>query len=256
MLLTYLQKFTIKSIVLMSLCFSLLVKADVSHDNPQIKPIDLPKITVVTEYLEPFQIKNDDGSLDGMATEIIRALFTYINKPLNIKVMPWARAFSIASNEKNTLIYSIARTAPRENNFHWLAPITKEEYYFWGLKTKFPKSIENIELLKSYQTSASRDSNVEAYLLDKKFLKIYRLVTEDQSLQMLSQKRIELMLETELTLRYRANRLGLAFNKLRRLRAVKELNSELYFAFNKQTDLATVELFKNAFKTSRCNKAN
>jgi len=223
--------------------------ADVSLEKNKIQTANLAKITVVTEYLEPFQIKNDDGSLDGMATEIIRALFTYLDKPLSIEVMPWARAFAIASNEKNTLIYSIARPPQRENDFHWLASIAKEEYYFWGLKTKFPRGIDNIELLKPYQTSASRDSNVESYLLDKQFFKIYRLVTEDQSLQMLSQKRIDLMLETELTLRYRADKLGLAFNKLRRLRPVKELNSELYFAFNKQTDLATVELFKNAFQT-------
>ena len=64
---------------------------------------------------------------------------------------------------------------------------------------------------------------------------------------MLDSARIDLMLETELTLRSRAKKLGLDHNKLIKLRTVNALNNELSFAFNKQTDLELVKRFQQAF---------
>ena len=52
------------------------------------------RVRVVTEYLEPYQIKLADGSLGGYMTEVVKAVFHLTGDSPDIEVMPWARAFS------------------------------------------------------------------------------------------------------------------------------------------------------------------
>jgi len=242
MLFTFNLRFIFSSVYLASLIFSFPIEAA----EPQAHTPT--KITVVTEYLEPYQIQNADGRLGGQATEVIEALFAKLNIPLEIKVMSWARAYAMATKQSNVLIYSIARTKERENDFHWLGHLAYEQFYFWGLNKNFTQPINHIEQLKSYNISASRGSNVESYLRKNQFKNIYDIVTEDQSLLMLNSARIDLIVETELTLKSRAKKLGLDYKKLKKLKEVKALNNELGFAFSKKTDINLVKLFIKTFK--------
>ena len=57
--------------------------------------VQIPKydVNVVTEILDPYQMYNDEGQLDGLSTDIVKALFKQANAKANIKVMPWPRAY-------------------------------------------------------------------------------------------------------------------------------------------------------------------
>lgn len=209
----------------------------------------LPKIKVVTEYLEPYQVKNPDGSLGGFSTEIVQAIFQQAQYQADISVMPWARAYEVAKRNKNVLIYSIAHTKSRHNHFHWLGSIKNERHYFWGLKTKFPVPIDTLSLLKGYKIAASRNSNVAEYLSTNNFFNVHLLTKEEQNMLMLFKGRVDLISATELTLKKRAERLGLDFNQLIKVSEVTELNNELSIAFSLDTDAKLVEHFQQAFQT-------
>jgi polar amino acid transport system substrate-binding protein len=84
------------------------------------------EIDVVTELLEPYQIEKADGSLGGFSTEVVEALFKITKDQASIKIMPWARAYEVALNQPNTLIYSIAHTQMRDKKFHWIGALKKE----------------------------------------------------------------------------------------------------------------------------------
>ena len=114
------------------LVFTILFSCVTNGKNP-----DLPKLKVVTEIIAPFQLQNDNGELTGFSVEIIQALFDEIDLQPNIIVMPWARAYDVAKNEPNVLIFSIARTPHREPMFHWIGNITHETFSFWGERSKF-----------------------------------------------------------------------------------------------------------------------
>jgi polar amino acid transport system substrate-binding protein len=132
-----------------------------AHSNSQ-------KIKVVTEYLNPYQTINTDGSLSGFSTEVVQTIFKQANKKPQIVVMPWARAYNIAKTEKNVMIFSIARTKERNDLFQWIGSLTKERLYFWGLKSTFPMPLE-IDTLKGYKIAASRNSNTAQYLKAENF---------------------------------------------------------------------------------------
>jgi len=207
------------------------------------------EIKVVTEYLEPYQIKKADGSLGGFSTEVVEALFKQTDHTANIIVMPWARAYEVAKKEPNVMIFSIARTPSRNELFQWVGKLTEERLYFWGLKTNFVEPIDDIDKLKDYKIGASRFSNAAQYLIDNKFYNIYQLIKEDQNMQMLYKKRVDLIVATEMTLQTRSKKLGLNFEKMRIIKEVNELNNDLSLAFNLNSDAKLVHQFQQAFQT-------
>jgi polar amino acid transport system substrate-binding protein len=206
------------------------------------------ELKVVTEYLEPYQIKNLDGSLGGYSTEVVEALFQQLNIKSNIRVMPWARAYKIAKEEKNVLIYSIAHTNERDNLFQWVGSFTKERLYFWGIKAKFPVPVRIEALLKGYTIAASRNSNISDYLIAHNFFNIYPITIEDQGMEMLFRHRVDLIVETELNAKHRAKKLGLDFDEMIKIKEIEALNNDLSLAFSFHSDPLLVLAFQNAFK--------
>jgi len=89
----------------------------------------------VTEELPPYQIVDSSGKLvAGTSFSLISELLDNIQVEAKIEVMPWARAYRTALDEKNTFIFSIARSPQRESSFHWIAPLRQLRFHFYGLK--------------------------------------------------------------------------------------------------------------------------
>lgn len=206
------------------------------------------EIKVVTEFLEPYQIKNSDGTLGGFSTDVIKALFEITKDLAVIEVMPWARAYEIALHQPNTLIYSIAHTKIREKKFHWIGALKEERLYFWGLKKHYTKKDYEVLALKNYKIAVSRNSNSAQYLLAQEFSNIYQLANERQNMNMLFVDRVDLILATQITIETRAKSLGYDFTELQRLNEVAALNNKLSIAFSMGTPAVRVKQYQIAFQ--------
>jgi polar amino acid transport system substrate-binding protein len=211
------------------------------------------EIEVVTEFLEPYQIKNPDGSLGGFSTDVVQALFKITQDHPEIQVMPWARAYEIALHKPNILIYSIAHTKDRDKKFHWIGDIKEERLYFWGLKKHYAKSDYEVSALKNYKIAVSRSSNSAQYLIAQKFSNIYQLANERQNMNMLFIDRVDLILATQITIETRAKNLGFDFNELQRLNEVAALNNTLSIAFSIGTSPTLVQKYQAAFQQLETN---
>jgi polar amino acid transport system substrate-binding protein len=49
-----------------------------------------------------------------------------------IELLPWVRAYNMALNRDNVLIYTITRTTERENLFHWIVLLGAAKFYLMG----------------------------------------------------------------------------------------------------------------------------
>jgi polar amino acid transport system substrate-binding protein len=206
------------------------------------------EINVVTELLEPYQIKNSDGSLGGFSTDVINSLYSLTNDTPIIQVMPWARAYEVALKQPNTMIYSIARTPAREKNFHWIGALKEERLYFWGLKKYFTNTNYTVDALKHLKIAVSRHSNTAQYIISQDFLNIYQLANERQNMDMLFKNRVDLILATQITIETRAKKLGYNFNEMQKLNEVAALNNKLSIAFSLNTSPELVKKYQAAFK--------
>jgi polar amino acid transport system substrate-binding protein len=205
------------------------------------------QIKVVTEYLPPFQVKNNDGSLGGYATEVVDAMFALTGDDADVQVLPWSRGYRIALKEPNVLIYSIARTTPREPLFQWVAKLKDERIYVWGLKSKFSAPFCTLSEFKDLTFASSKDYHTESFFLNHKFKYIQRLNQNEQTIGMLFKERADLVVGNDLIFQYQAQILGLDFSQMIKLYEAKSLNSSLSIAFSLTSDVAVVNRFKQAF---------
>ncbi|MEW6984093.1 substrate-binding periplasmic protein [Colwelliaceae bacterium 6471] len=214
-------------------------------------PAKAENIKVVTEYLAPYQVKNEDGSLGGFSTEVIHALFEITKDTADIEVMPWSRAYEIALYQKNVLIYSIAHTKIRDPHFKWLGGLTRERLYFWGLKSKFTKKVDSIEELKSLRVAVSRRSNAEQFLLTNNYKKIYPLISDEKAMNMLSHNRVDLIIGAGLPVKIMTEQVDLQGDEVIKVYEIADLGVDLSIAFNLSSDPVLVKRFQKAFKTLR-----
>ncbi len=205
------------------------------------------EIKVVTEYLPPHQIKMEDGSLGGYATEVIGALFKITGDTPDIYVLPWARAYGIALRESNVLIYSIAHTSARDPLFHWVGPLKYERFYFWGLKSNMTKDYQSLDSMKGMLLGSINENNTEQYLIENGFKNIYNVVKGEQSLLMLEKQRIDIILSNEVTLKLLSQSINYDFSKLKRLKEAKSLQNNISIAFGFNTDPKLIERFQVAY---------
>lgn len=205
-------------------------------------------VTVVTEYLAPFQVKKEDGTLGGYSTEVVNKLFELVNMESTIHVLPWARAYRMALNEPNVMIYSIAKTYDREPLFQWVGSLKPQRFYFWGLKDKFPQGLKLLEDAKKYRISVSKDYDSALLLQKYHFPHLFLTTQDNQNIGMLLKNRVEAIVATESVLRSIAVAKNYDFEKFKKLIEIPELNNDLNIAFSEKSDKQLVNRFKVAYK--------
>ena len=204
-------------------------------------------ITVVTEYLPPFQIKKEDGSLSGYSTAVVNRLFELTDLRSTVHVLPWARAFLMAKKEPNVLIYSMIRTKERESQFQWVGNLQTQHFHLWGLKKNFSQPLTSLEEAKAYRISTSKGYSADYFLKVNGFTNVSLTSRDTQNVGMLFKERVDIISGPALFLKYMVADLGYDATQLQRLHEVKELNKDMSIAFSKDTDPKLVRRFKVAF---------
>jgi len=211
------------------------------------EPSEAQEVEVVTEYLAPFQIRNEDGSLGGFATDIVNRLFDITNDSPNVNVLPWARAYRIALSRPNTLIYSIAKTSQRSNKFTWVGKVKSERFFVWGLRDNFTQPLGSIEDTKGYTLAISKSYNSAIYAENNGFRNIHYTTRDRQSIGMLFKKRVEIIISSEQVIKQVIMSHGYDFSKLIKLADVPALNNELSIAFSKGSEADLIRRFRLAY---------
>lgn len=119
-------------------------------DNQSVS--DNLKIRLVTSQFAPLQYHQD--SAKGYVIDLFSQLRPILKSKYKIELgevefYPWKRAIQIASNDKNTLFFSLSRTQSREKNFKWLTEVSPYKQAVFSLSDI--NDPNNSETLKSWQ---------------------------------------------------------------------------------------------------------
>ena len=188
------------------LCFtSHEAKAD--HDSPMIR--------ILGEHYPPFQFQTAQG-ISGFASEIISTALDQAELSYQMHIITWPRAYELAQKRENTCIYSIARTADREEYFQWSPTISITKLSFIGLAEKNIQ-ISSIDDAKQYKIAVVKHDLSHQTLLKQGFEEGKNLIVMQHTDSLLSllkmRKGIDLVIADELSLFYRANQSGISFNQ-------------------------------------------
>ncbi|MBQ4811279.1 transporter substrate-binding domain-containing protein [Pseudoalteromonas luteoviolacea] len=185
--------------------------------------------------------------IQGSAVELVKKLLAKANHNVPIEVYPWARAYKLALNEPNTMIFSMARIKEREHLFHWVGPISKLKGHIWALKSSSHIEINALDDAKRFSIAVIREDSTHHFLRYIGFNdepNLYLTTAFKQNVQMLLLKRVDLVIGTQSMLEEQMHNLGLDIKKLKKVYTFNPDDFQLYIAFNKDTLLDLVNKYQ------------
>ncbi|WP_108652009.1 substrate-binding periplasmic protein [Dongshaea marina] len=213
----------------------------------QVEKPDWSKLTFVTEEYPPYNYIHN-SKLKGMAVDLLLVAAREAGQPLareDIKVYSWARAYKMTLNIPNVVLFSTARSKPREKLFHWVGPIVKSATELLALR-KRNLSIKNIDDLKNYRIGVVRADIGEQDLLNLGFPKEKMSITHNHKLliRQLRNQKIDFWAYELYSAKHIYKQQGLPAGELV---PVYELSADqLYYALNLNTDPKLLESFSQA----------
>ncbi|WP_227992762.1 MULTISPECIES: substrate-binding periplasmic protein [Shewanella] len=209
--------------------------------------VDLAKLEYLTESYPPYNYI-EDGEFKGIAIDLLNAaLLQASHKPqdLNIRLFPWPRAYKMILKGSNRVLFSTTRTQEREPLFQWAGPITSTKIVLIAL-TEEQINIQSIEQLAQYSIGTIKDDIGEQLLLSSGFplSQIRQAHSAESLVRMLSKGRIQLWAYEENVARWYIANSSLPNNRFTSVFTLKE--SELFYAFSKDTDPKLVASFQDA----------
>jgi polar amino acid transport system substrate-binding protein len=215
-------------------------------------PLKAEPFRIVTEDFPPYNYQVGDEAR-GLSSEVVLAVMRQIDLQSSIEFYPWSRAYETAMNEKNILIYSIARIAEREALFLWVGTIAPYKTSLFKLKENKSIVVNSLAQAKQYEIGVSSEDVISTYLRRHQFTSILFLASDILSIRLLANNRIDLIASDEASFYQRLKDDGLDASLFERVFRFEELSDQLYMAFSKRSDADLVTEFRNGLEAIKMN---
>lgn len=120
------------------------------------------KLLVMTENFPPYNYI-EDGELKGFAVDIVNSIQARLELSTEIKVYPWLRGYHFLQTQKNTALFTTARSKDREELFNWVGPIAEVKLGFYGLSSRHIK-LESLDDAKDLSIAVQANGSPPAFL--------------------------------------------------------------------------------------------
>lgn len=213
-------------------------------------------IKVVTETWRPYSYL-EDKQVKGICSEIVMECLREANlnpEENRIHIYPWIRSYNIALEEENVLIYTILKCREREDKFKWIGPIIQpDKFYLFKNSERKDVIIDRLEDAKKYKIGVLRGSVHKQFLLEKGFPDscFYDVGYQELNLLKLRNKRIDLIIDTESSVKIRAEKMKLPLEKFEKILFL--FKSDYYIAYSQKTSDDIVERTQQAFDALKKN---
>lgn len=191
-------------------------------------------ITIMTEDYPPFNYM-ENAKIKGLSTEIVKELQKRTKTKGAIKILPWPRAYKTLQSKNDCMLYSIARTKDRENQFKWVGPIMENKIFLYKKKG----STANIQSLEDAKKVGSigvqQNSNGHIYLKSHGFSNLDTVPDASLNVKKLLAGRVDLIPSIKPVIHHRLKQEGLNKDAIENT-GVSLGKQRLYLAFSKNTD--------------------
>jgi polar amino acid transport system substrate-binding protein len=214
------------------------------------------ELTLLTENFPPYNFGSRDNVV-GINAELISTACSIAKVNCTFELLPWQRAFKMASTEPNSGIFSTARTPNREDYFIWVGPLVSSHGCFYRLKSRDDIVVTNSDSLKNYTVGIARGDTYEAVLKKMGFKEGENFLTfankhDDSKLFRLG--RMDLMIGSSLTLASQLHEAGLNIDDVFPVLAIDDASlGGNFLALNKDGDPAVATSLQNALNLLKQN---
>ncbi|KKO44198.1 amino acid ABC transporter substrate-binding protein [Arsukibacterium ikkense] len=208
------------------------------------------KLQVVTELSPPHQTLVD-GEVAGYSTRLVQAVLQQAGLAADIKLYPWARAYRMALQQPDTLIYNIARSAERESLFHWIGPVAAYQLGFVRLAHRQDIVLHTLADAQQYSIAVQRHDIAETFLTAHGFGQPGQLVLAadiTESWQLLLNGKVDLIIDDPNALSAMATHFSIKPEHVTFAFAIAPLQQQTYLAASKATSSEIVAALQQAHR--------
>lgn len=176
------------------------------------------------------------GRVVGPVSEVVdatmqRAGFT----DYRATVYPWARAYDMALQEPNVLIFLIARTPAREAQFKWVSEFMRLDYHLYKLRTDKEVVVKTLADARAYSVGVVRDDMRQQYLQAQGFTRLVVSAQNSESFRKLLNRQVQLVPLSEHDAVRFCEDAHVDFGLLERTHTLDGLSVGLYMAYSRST---------------------
>lgn len=201
-------------------------------------------LSIYYEDNKPLQFQGADGKPAGFAADVVREIQRRTDNKDEIQLVPWARGLNRLDSDPNTLLFSMARTAERDNLYQWIGPIFDNSYAFY-VKSDASLSIANLEEAKKVASIGVYRGDVRDQVLTSLgFSNLDRANSNLSNVKKLMAGRITLFAGSPTNLQALAEEAGYKTSDFKLVFVF--MHKQLYIAASQKTDPALVARWNEA----------
>ncbi|WP_065188469.1 substrate-binding periplasmic protein [Shewanella woodyi] len=208
------------------------------------------ELRLLTEPWAPVSY-DDAGIASGFAVELVNELQRIMGTELEIEVLPWARALSIANSLPNVVLFATSVDEERRKNFDFIGPIITSKISLYA-KANDHIEINSLEELNHAGSIGTYRSAIGLEML--KELGLTQLLVSSfphQSAKQLIKGRVRFWCQADIAVASLLTKIGANIDSVKPVFVLSEI--ELYLAFSKGTELEVIKQWQRAlayYKTS------
>jgi polar amino acid transport system substrate-binding protein len=202
------------------------------------------ELVILTENLPPMNFVKD-GVLIGPAVEIVRDIQRRVGSKEQIQVYPWARAYKMALEEKNIILFGMARIKVREDKFKWIGPIAEKRDILVAKKGSGIKINSLEEAKKVAHIGTLRGDAKEIFLKNHGFTNLVSTHDDQRNAKKLVLGRIDLWATKKPGLKAICDLAGVNYHQIEEVYNMRQ--SDICIAVSQKTPDAIVQKWTHAF---------
>jgi polar amino acid transport system substrate-binding protein len=202
------------------------------------------ELTILTENLPPLNYV-DNGVLVGPSVEIVKEIQKKVGSKEQIQVYPWARAYKLALEDENVILFGMTYTKVREDKFKWVGPLATKRDILVARKNSGIK-VNRLEDAKNVKRIGTlRDDTRERLLKRNDFTNLEPVSDEQLNAKKLALGRIDLWAYKIPGMRTVCDLAGVDHTQFEEVYHLRKM--ELMIAFSKKTSDTIVQQWADAF---------
>ena len=202
------------------------------------------ELTILTENLPPLNYV-DNGVLVGPSVEIVKEIQRRVGSEERIQVYPWARAYKMALEDENVILFGMTYTKVRHDKFKWVGPLATKRDILVAKKGAGIK-IKNLADAKKVRRIGTLRDDTRGRLLQRHgFTNLEPVSDEQLNAKKLALGRIDLWAYKIPGLRTVCDLAEVDYTVFEEVYHLREI--DLMIAFSMKTSDSIVQKWKTAF---------
>ena len=202
------------------------------------------ELTILTENLPPLNYV-ENGVLVGPSVEFVKEIQRRVGSQEQIQVYPWARAYKMALEDENVILFGMTHTKVRQDKFKWVGPLATKRDILVAKKGSGIK-IKDLEDAKKVKRIGTLRDDTRGRLLKRHgFTNLEPVSDEQLNAKKLALGRIDLWAYKIPGLRTVCDLAGVDYTEFEEVYHLREI--DLMIAFSKKTLDSLVQKWRDAF---------